>query len=488
MQSTIDHHADGFPIATAAPRGLWAFCLTLATLTATTVYGARVGVNWLALVAGIGVAMLAVGRSRSERPATACYILVGYAGVLSGALAITDEPFLRLLLFIALAWIAGVLVLMQGNPFPSIKWMIAPPVALVRVLSRAMRVGQQSVESAAADPARPLLRGLALSLPIIATFFLLLSASDPTLREWRDGMAKLLGAADSFGRLACFAVTVVLLTGYLSARVEPAGRGTSARRAPPLVGATERLMVLGSVAALFALYIALQLSYLAGNPGAQVGSGITYAQAVHRGFGEITIVVTLCAVLLLTLDRYAERCRRDGLLCALGLLVLAQCLMLLWSAYGHLTAYEAAYGYTMERLYVRLWIGCLVLAVCLCGHELRIGADVARVAWRVALGALTCLVVLGYGDWNAWVIHGNANRFHDAGIRSPELESCTIRDGIPELIRVLPLLAPAPRAQSIHMLRLCLRDAHAGGDRWFEWNLARAQARTALREIDDAAP
>ena len=116
-------------------------------------------------------------------------------------------------------------------------------------------------------------------------------------------------AWDVLPRLAFFGMLFVARSGTAASRcggdrlVAGSARPRRARGSDD----TERLVVLGSIVGLFGVFLLLQLTYLFGNAPAVAGSGITFAEYARRGFNELTIVATLCALLLMALDRHAQR-------------------------------------------------------------------------------------------------------------------------------------------------------------------------------------
>jgi hypothetical protein len=333
------------------------------------------------------------------------------------------------------------------------------------------------------------LRGIALSLPIVALFFLLLGAADPTLAAWRDALGELLGDSSMIGRLLLFALIFIALLGLygIALRAPPASALDPPRQPRAALTDVERTIVLGSVAALFALFLGLQVSYLFGNPGETPGSGLTFAEALHRGFGEITIVVTLCAWLIIALDRHAIRGTRERLVRVLEVLVVAACALLLASAYHRLVSYEAAYGYTTFRLYVAIYIAAAAIALALLAWEIWRGIDLVRLTRRIMVVAVLALCTPIYWNSAAWVVRQNLARRHSTdNVDTAYWPNGLSADAIPEVVAALPLL---PRAQAEELARNLkqrhsrLSDPAGNHSRWYEWNLRREAARRALQSL-----
>jgi Domain of unknown function (DUF4153) len=72
------------------------------------------------------------------------------------------------------------------------------------------------------------------------------------------------------------------------------------------LGSTERLILLTSVAALFWLFLAVQVGYFFGNLPRIVASGVTFAEYARRGFGELSIVASASALLIVVSERYGN--------------------------------------------------------------------------------------------------------------------------------------------------------------------------------------
>ena len=113
-------------------------------------------------------------------------------------------------------------------------------------------------------------------------------------------------------------------------------------------------------------------------------TGLTYAEYVHQGFGQLTVATALTLLVVWAAARKAPRetsadvmwVRASlGLLCALTLVVVA-------SALYRMHVYQEAYGFTELRLLVDVfegWLGLLVVAVMVAGITLR-GAWLPRAA------------------------------------------------------------------------------------------------------------
>ena len=100
-------------------------------------------------------------------------------------------------------------------------------------------------------------------------------------------------------------------------------------------------------------------------------TGVTYADYVHQGFGQLTVATALTLLVVWAAARRAGDAPTDrlwlrlslGLLCVLTLVVVA-------SALYRMHVYQEAYGFTTLRLVVDVfegWLGVVVLTVMVAG-------------------------------------------------------------------------------------------------------------------------
>ena len=475
----------------AQARRLWPAALGVALLGAEICFAARPGLNWplwtLAAIAGLIVTL----PRRAERTKRVGFdrtsgLYLTLAAALSCAAAVTAEPTLQGLILIAVAALGAYVVQHSVSPQPGAVLLVPLRIGLAALAE----AGRRTSEAAAllrAGSAVPILRGTALALPILVVLSLLLSGADPTLASWRDALAEALRQLTFLPRLIFFLVLAIGLTGSygLAMRGAALGSAQSSPSAPRLLSQLERLIVLVSVAALFALFFLLQLSYLFGSIGAQPGSGVTFAEATHRGFGELTVAAALCVALILGLESCAARDGREPWIRVLSGLIILEALLLLLSAYQRVVAYEAAYGFTVQRLYVQIYAGAVGVILVLLAVELLAGVDPARFARRTIVTGLLGLGLVAFSNPSAWVVRANVARYQTLRrIDAEYLAQLAGRspDAIAELVRALPALEPADAAR----LRAALEASavrHVGFYRepaWYEWNLHRGEARSAL--------
>lgn len=320
----------------------------------------------------------------------------------------------------------------------------------------------------------PVIRTAAISLVALVLFGGLFASADALLGAWAQRLVPDLAWSSLTLRtfVLVLAGGITLAGCYLALNPPtvddlglPAGRRTAQ--------AWEWQVPLGLVIATYAAFLAAQgVALFGGHDYVQRTTGLTYADYVHQGFGQLTVVtvLTLAVVALvrrkasveMSRDRFALRAM-TAVLCVLTLCVVA-------SALHRMSLYQSAYGWTTLRLFVdgfELWLGLLV--ACVLAAVL-----VERASWlpraAVASGAA---FTLGFGLLNpdGFVAAQNIARYHLTGKLDAIYLAQLGADAVPTIAgSSLP-----------SELKACLVSAGtpADSDDALAWNLGRSRARSA---------
>jgi uncharacterized protein DUF4153 len=248
-------------------------------------------------------------------------------------------------------------------------------------------------------------RGLLIALPIVVVFAALLSSADLVFADRLQNVVRafrLERLPEYLWRLFYILVIAYALAGtYLHAARKSAATtlvGSDKAFFKPFLGFTEAAIVLGSVIALFAAFVVIQVQYFFGGQ-ANIGlQGYTYAEYARRGFGELVAVAFFSLLLFLGLSAITRReaARQHTVFAGLSVALAALVGVILLSAYDRLLLYEAAYGFTRLRTYTHLfliWVGVLLVVVVLLDVFKRqrvftFAALLAAVGFAASLGLL----------------------------------------------------------------------------------------------------
>ena len=323
-----------------------------------------------------------------------------------------------------------------------------------------------------------LLRTLVLSLAGLVVFGLLLASADALLAEWVDAALPDL-SLDTLVLRAFLTVAVggtVLAAAYLALNPPNVDLTMPAQRA--VKRRYEWLAPVLVVDAVFAAFLIAQAAaFFGGHDYVQRTTGLTYADYVHQGFGQLTVATALTLLVIGAAAQKAPRVTtsdRLWLRVALGVLC-AETLVVVWSALYRMHLYQQAYGFTQLRLLVDVfegWLGVVILLVAVAGVGLR-GWWLPRASLLTGVVALLGLAAI---NPDAWVAQQNLDRYADTGKVDWVFLQGLSDDAVPTFAR-----QPADAAAC------ALAGRDAVDDDWLEWNLGRAGAADHLPGTADPA-
>lgn len=362
----------------------------------------------------------------------------------------------------------------------------------------------------------PAARGLLLSLPVLIVFTALLVSADAIFAQYVEAVTHLQflpEVVELIWRVLWIGALAWLLSGGIVLALERAGAEEdhgfvekTLERIPRAVGwgFTETAIVLWLVNLLFALFVAVQFTYLFGGGRDLEAAGYTYAEYARRGFFELVTVAVLSLTLILGLNWLTRResKRQLKLFNLLSTLMVIMVLVMLASAWRRMNLYEAAYGYTQLRLTVyifMLWLAALLLWF--------LWTLWRRPEW-FALGLLAAAVgflgTLNLINPDAFIARQNVSRYLETGNLDVIYLNTLSNDATPALLAALAAvqgdseLLPNPACgryyempeagaipcemtraefleQELDRRRAALTD-DTGWRRWQSWNLANYRA------------
>lgn len=472
------------------PTILLATAIAVAALGTWIMYAAKPGLNWGVWTTVAAVSLVAFVRRHDRLPVIAACLT---AAIIAFGATVTADPFLYGLICLAVILFLAIAMLLSIDPRIeriTPRFAIPAPIfAFAFALAESARRATRALHVVRSSRARSVLRGIAITLPIVVVFALLLSSADPLFAELRDTLDRILSTWEFLPRTVFFlAMLAIVLGAYgFADREEPPPPQFETASTPPSrwLGSTERVILQSSVAALFWIFIAIQVTYLFGTSPRVTGSGMTFAEYARRGFAELTIVASASVFLILFCERFGEPAERRGLLRSVTLALIAGILFLLASAFHRVSLYEQAYGFTTSRLYAQAYM--IVVAVALIALVVEVQGEIqpSRLFRRTGAAATMAFIVLIYWNHEAWIANRNIDRLPTAGrLDTVYLTRDLSANAVPTLVERLRTLPEPMRSELSNALayrytgRRSLRD-----DRWFEWNAGRSAAVRALSSI-----
>ncbi len=420
---------DTVPLAAVAARPRLRFgrrILPLAAglgLVTRWAFAGALGLGFFVAVLALVAAFALAGGVESVQRARAARSWVVAALFFAAMVALRDSPELTAFNVLAVVGLLG-LAARDAVAAPERTRLLDFPRSTLEAargsLSSTLEVGREAVAQAlelkerAPGSTASVLRGLALACPVVLVLTALLASGDD---HFHDALSGVTGTVPDLVLLATDWACWSLVSGALAGgsltwalRRRPLDRADHAMpMARRTVGATEGLIVLGSVVLVFAAFLAVQAAWLFSQDPSARGTGLTYATWARKGFGELTVVALLTWWLVeLTRKHVTATGGADLALRSASSAVLAQALVLLVSAHQRLALYDQVYGFSVTRIFAHAGLAFLGLGLVTRLATLWV-AKGSSAQWVVA-SALGVLAALNLLDPDAFVVRANLAR------------------------------------------------------------------------------
>jgi hypothetical protein len=492
------------------------------------------GLNIFLLFAGLGLAIGVLGRRSGLAFSREAMITLAAGIAFAAALALRASPALQLLAFFAAAVAFALPALRAGAAWlrrSGVSEVIeAVAGAAANALLGAFRLvgaalctsssGRSPAEGGPAGstphPAWAVLRGLLLAVPFLIVFGALFMSADRVFTDLVHGLVRV----DFEEMLSHVFVTAALtwlacgyLTGFLTG-TRPVELPDGFRRRPPF-GIVEIGVALAMIDLLFALFVWVQFRHLFGGSGlVEVTPGLTYAEYVREGFGQLALACALVLPSLLAADWILNpesepgaetgvggdggRSRRDAwTFRVLGGVLLLFLAVIIASAFQRVGIYEEAYGLTESRFYGAVFLGWLtLLGVWLAATVLRGLRE--RFAFPALVSGFALVALLLSVNPDRLIARNNLARADaappaapadamapggrlDRSVEQPAMDADYLAslsaDAVPVLMAALPGLPAHPRCVIARGLLERWGPEEAADPDWRSWNRSVARAR-----------
>lgn len=323
----------------------------------------------------------------------------------------------------------------------------------------------------------PVARGLAIVLPLAVLLAVLLASADPIFGSFFKVQL-------DFNQLSLDVVCVVV------ASLAAAGilRIAAAEPLPPTPGVRWRLGAIESiviVAVLDGIFAAFAVAQAIGAAGAGVealrSAEVTYADYARSGFFQLLWVAGITLVSLVVLSRMSNGLtgRSQITMLALAELAILLTLLIVFVAFRRLALYEAAYGFTMLRLYSHVFAGwAAALFLLLAADIFRRGLGRQWFLSATLASAVLLLLTLDVINPEALVVGLNTSH----ATQTSKLDASYLRDLSSDAV---PSLVSAGAAQSPSLRSGLTKNACTRPKiyepYWAAWNASESQAADAGR-------
>ncbi len=444
----------------ARPRAV-AAAAVVGLLAAVVLPFRDLGVGTTLVLLAAGACVVVAGRLEHTPPAA---LGTGMCGLLVLAPAVRDADWVVTLCVLA-AIAVGVATLVDARSVPG---LLAAGAALPFAGLRGLPWLARSVRGAGrVASALAVARTVVLSALLLAVFGALFASADAVFAAWAGAVLPDLSVDSVVLRgLVLVAVAGVTLAATYASLNPPEVERLAVGPGSPVTHRFEWLAPVGVVLAAYVGFVLAQLSVMfGGHDYLRRTTGLTYAEHVHQGFGQLTVATVLTLGVVAAAARKAPTSTAGerlvlrtalGALCVLTLVVVA-------SALYRMHVYEEAYGFTRLRVLVSLfeaWLGLVVVLVLAAGARLS-GRWVPRAALLTGAAAMLALAAV---NPDGYIASRNVDRYLGSGKADWSYLAGLSADAVPALRRL-----PAD-------VQACVLGREPRRDDWLEWNLGRSGA------------
>jgi hypothetical protein len=336
-----------------------------------------------------------------------------------------------------------------------------------------------------------ILLGLLISFPLLALVIGLLSSADSIFNDWMSRIPELLGDWSPYdwpAHLFLILLFFFVIFGYFWSLHVPKTHSAAEKaknekaNSKTFVDGIVAVTVLLMINLVYAVFVAIQISYLFGKADVLLPEGVTYSEYARRGFAEINVVTSInLAILLITTYFVNKEQRLAYRMVRLLLTFLTFCTgVMLFSAFFRLYLYEQAYGFTLLRLLAHAF-EVLILALII-QAMVKIWKENFPLFKAYFITTLTWYVILNYANIDRVIAEANIMRWERTGQIDIEYLGSLSYDAIPTLVKM------RDRSQDsfIRAKISDILDAHIVNlreeDHWQSFSYGRYSARKLLGE------
>lgn len=362
------------------------------------------------------------------------------------------------------------------------------PVAIVRRSSQFL-IEALSYRRSPKSSVLPIVRGLLIALPVLGIFLILLSSADPVFKQYIGSLFAFNVNYEFVFRFGLVGFIASLFMGAYALMFLPASTPDIEIESEKIglkLGNTEAMMVLGSVAGLFLLFVFIQLAYLFGGADQIASTGYTYAEYARKGFFELIAVAAISLALILTIKKsvtFQAALMSSNLKWLSGILI-AEVLVIMLSAHMRLNLYEDAYGFTALRLISHLFIFWLAIAFWLLLMHIIKGDRDQQYSFQLFVSSISFLVLINFINPDAFIARQNINRYHETGKIDLQYLSNLSQDATPEIAHLLSDEKQNVRGSAANIL-FRQKKYTPSTDNWQSVNVAKERAKQTFRANAD---
>jgi hypothetical protein len=335
--------------------------------------------------------------------------------------------------------------------------------------------------------------GMVIAVPLIGVFLALFMSADLVFRRALSQIVDINIGPEFVVRtilILFFSFCFIAAYSFIFRKAE---KGVGYPIAVPVEGNTgvfgsiDSSIILGSVNALFLVFILFQLAYLFGGSSNISVQGFTYAEYARRGFFELVAVAAIALVMLVLIERFITK-REKGhtvLFKVLSTTLVVQVMVIMASSLTRMSLYENAYGFTEMRLYVHVFIFFIAAVYLVLLHKIHLDNRENVFTFKVFLLLVAFLAIMNGLNPDGFVARQNMERFKGTGKIDAAYLGSLSDDALPVTISLLDAKDDKVRtAYASNLKETETFEKKPLFSRWQSLNLSRYRARDLLQGQD----
>jgi hypothetical protein len=411
---------------------------------------------------------------------------------------VNDHEFLTLLN----VWTSlGLLVLLAhelvGTPTFLMKFwdyftfiVLTPFQMLGRAFSTIALVGQIHSQVKRHDVWLRIFKGVIMALPILIIFGVLFSQADLAFSKFLQGFINITISQTTIEYFVLLFIAFVAALSFLSYifSSKPVQTIPQAKSEipVPLGRGIEVMVFLSLIATLFIVFIGFQVTYLFGGESNIVNAGFTYAEYARRGFWELLAVGVISLLLLLASEKYADvEGKKDRRFLIPNLILIAEVVVVIISAFKRLSLYIDAYSMTRLRFYVAAFIILLLVWFILLAIKFIKTRKEQFFTFGVLLSVLAFLVTVNIISPDAFIAKSNMKEYRRTGKIDVSYIGSLSADAMPWKIELYKKLEGTDKTVMQGLLQKQKDELQEFSTDWQATNVSRSRAWKLLQELGE---
>ncbi|GAA0611105.1 DUF4173 domain-containing protein [Virgibacillus siamensis] len=471
-------------------------CLGLGILAEISFFHARIGVSYLVFLTGFYLVVFVRFRQGFNHRRIGLLIM-GCIWLLAASYLLYDNALFYLLNIVVIPFLVLFHVFLITSP-GNLKW--GKPIFLVRI---AAKIGQgiaystrfcnrlfnqlfRNMSKSTSQTVKRVLLGVLLGLPLLGLITMLLMSADAVFQEVVLGLPQYLFELnlEVVFRIVAVLVLTFLFFGFLQVlRVNqrmPAQKKIDEVKETISWNGVTAVTILVLLNAVYALFTVIQFTYFFGD-GLQ--EGFTYAEYARRGFFELVIVTLInWTILICCLKLVREQGARLKLVLKLmySLLIIVSGVMLV-SAYQRLSMYEAAYGFTMDRILAHAFM--IFLIVVFTYTFIRVWIERLALLHFYLIAGLVFYSVLNVMHIEQLIVDENLDRYEKTGKIDIHYLNSLSYTGVEGLIELYKMNPDYPELERVLYFRQQTMRNNPLDD-WQSFNFTKQEVRERLISLE----